>query len=160
MDDKKHRQTKTILKILGVIFATGGLICAIIGFADFFRAFGGEGVPKLFFLCFIGFPILFVGIVCLTFGFRKEITRYVKNESVPVINEAGEELQPAVRAVTRAVKEGLTEENGVRCGCGAVNGKGSKFCKECGKPLAAICPTCGEENAAGSKFCNHCGKQL
>lgn len=112
MDDKKHRQTKTILKILGVIFATGGLICAIIGFADFFRAFGGEGMPKLFFLCFIGFPMLFVGIVCLTFGFRKEITRYVKNESVPVINEAGEELQPAVRAVTRAVKEGLTEENG------------------------------------------------
>ena len=88
MDDKKHRQTKTILKILGVIFATGGLICAIRGFADCFRAFGGEGVPKLFFLCFIGFPILFVGIVCLTFGFRKEITRYVKNESVPVINEA------------------------------------------------------------------------
>lgn len=38
--------------------------------------------------------MLFVGIVCLTFGFRKEITRYVKNESVPVINEAGEELQP------------------------------------------------------------------
>ena len=144
MDDKKHRQTKTILKILGVIFATGGLICAIIGFADFFRAFGGEGMPKLF----------------LTFGFRKEITRYVKNESVPVINEAGEELQPAVRAVTRAVKEGLTEENGVCCDCGAVNGKGSKFCKECGKPLAAICPACDEENAAGSKFCNHCGKQL
>ena len=112
MDDKKHRQPTSILKILGVIFATGGLICAIIGFADFFRAFGGEGMPKLFFLCFIGFPMLFVGIVCLTFGFRKEITRYVKNESVPVINEAGEELQPAVRAVTRAVKEGLTEENG------------------------------------------------
>ena len=83
MDDKKHRQTKTILKILGVIFATGGLICAIIGFADFFRAFGGEGVPKLFFLCFIGFPILFVGIVCLTFGFRKRSRATLKTNRCP-----------------------------------------------------------------------------
>lgn len=160
MDENKHKQTKRILKILGALFAPAGLICAVIGFADFFSAFGSKEMPKLTFLCFIGFPLLFVGVAFLMFGFKREITRYVKNESVPVLNEAGEELQPAVRAVARAVKEGISEEDGVRCACGAVNEKGSKFCKECGKPLACDCPACGEKNAAGSKFCNHCGKQL
>lgn len=56
MDDKKHRQTKTILKILGVIFATGGLICAIIGFADFFRAFAARVCRNCSFYALSVFP--------------------------------------------------------------------------------------------------------
>ena len=31
--------------------------------------------------------------------------RYTKNEAVPVINEASEELKPAVKSVAEAVKE-------------------------------------------------------
>jgi membrane protease subunit (stomatin/prohibitin family) len=38
----------------------------------------------------------------------------------------------------------------------------SKFCPECGKPVAATieCPQCHTENPAGAKFCSNCGTKL
>jgi hypothetical protein len=49
------------------------------------------------------------------------------------------------------------------CGqCGAEVGS-SKFCPECGKPVAkaapAHCPNCGNETHGG-KFCGNCGTKL
>jgi class 3 adenylate cyclase/tetratricopeptide (TPR) repeat protein len=41
--------------------------------------------------------------------------------------------------------------------CGADNPTGSKFCSECGGPLAASCPSCGAPVPAAAKFCNECG---
>jgi membrane protease subunit (stomatin/prohibitin family) len=53
--------------------------------------------------------------------------------------------------------------SGVQCpGCGAVV-QPSKFCAECGKPLAPVkkfCGQCGTEVAAGSKFCGGCGNAV
>ena len=43
--------------------------------------------------------------------------------------------------------------------CGSANPDGSKFCSECGGPLARACPSCGNPAAAG-KFCNECGTSL
>lgn len=48
---------------------------------------------------FVGLPLLGIGFAITSFAFRREISRYVKNESVPVINEAGKELTPAVRDI-------------------------------------------------------------
>lgn len=42
--------------------------------------------------------------------------------------------------------------------CGASNPKGSRFCNQCGTPLA--CPNCGNVNPPGSRFCNACGTVL
>ncbi|MBR1271939.1 AAA family ATPase [Bradyrhizobium sp. AUGA SZCCT0222] len=36
----------------------------------------------------------------------------------------------------------------------------SKFCNQCGIPLAQACPACGHGNTARSKFCNECGATL
>ena len=42
--------------------------------------------------------------------------------------------------------------------CGAANDKKSKFCSECGSPLAGIvCSSCGMQIGAGYKFCPNCG---
>ncbi|GMR23572.1 MAG: hypothetical protein BMS9Abin37_2014 [Acidobacteriota bacterium] len=45
-------------------------------------------------------------------------------------------------------------------GCGEHNPKGSKFCLECGKPVAATCASCGESLPAKARFCNACGKKV
>ena len=113
-------------------------------------------MPKLFFLAFIGLPMLGIGAGLLTLAFRREIATYSKNESVPVINEASSEIAPAIQNVVKAAKT----ESGVRCECGALNDADAKFCKACGKPLAKTCDNCGEANSADSAYCNNCGNKL
>ena len=46
----------------------------------------------------------------------------------------------------------------MRCAaCGTENRAGSRFCDNCGSPLATACPTCGEPNRADARFCASCG---
>ncbi len=50
--------------------------------------------------------------------------------------------------------------NGVMCSnCGKPVPSGSKFCPECGTPVAQkkFCTNCGKELPAGTKFCPNCG---
>lgn len=44
--------------------------------------------------------------------------------------------------------------------CGFENREGSRFCVECGAPLALRCPSCSAEYRAGQKFCGECGTAL
>lgn len=157
-DKQKHLKTKRNLKIIGLTLLIVGAVCVIVGFVDFFISMG-NGMPKLFWLMFIGFPMIAVGIFLSSMGFRKEIAGYVKNESVPVINEMGQEIKPAISAVSSAVKEGLQEE--IVCdACGTKNDLDSKFCSNCGKSLVCLCPECGEQVKPNSNFCDNCGKKL
>ena len=135
---EKHEKLKKKLKIAGFVLVIGG------------------AMPKLFFLAFIGLPMLGIGAGLLAFAFRREIATYSKNESVPVINEASSEIAPAIQNVVKAAKA----ESGVRCECGALNDADAKFCKACGKPLAKTCDNCGENNSADSAYCNNCGNKL
>jgi len=57
----KHKGTRSFLRITGLVVASVGLIFLIIGMASFFSAFGGRGSPRLFWCCFVGMPLLFVG---------------------------------------------------------------------------------------------------
>jgi class 3 adenylate cyclase/tetratricopeptide (TPR) repeat protein len=41
--------------------------------------------------------------------------------------------------------------------CGTENRPGSRFCDNCGTPLASACPNCGESNRADARFCASCG---
>ena len=41
--------------------------------------------------------------------------------------------------------------------CGTANEADSRFCKECGSPLARACPSCGRAADADAKFCAGCG---
>ena len=49
----------------------------------------------------------------------------------------------------------------MRCSsCGADNRPGSKFCSECGSPLARTCPNCSTAVSPEAKFCAECGAPL
>lgn len=156
----KHEKTKKKLKIIGPCVLGAGLIFAIVGFVDFFKAFNSSDMtgPKLFWCLFIGFPMIAIGLMITVIGFNREMARYMKNEKVPVVNEMGEEITPAVKAVASAVKS--TEEK-PRCPyCGAETEKDSMFCPECGKQLKKTCSSCGETVDGDSKYCDNCGIKL
>lgn len=167
MNEQKHNETKKKLRIAGIILLVIGAICAITGFADMFISVSNAGMPSLFFLLFLGFPMIFIGTVLLIFSFKKEIGTYIKNESVPVINEAADELKPAVKSVVSAVKEGLKgeetkDEKGERVcpHCGKHNDDDHAFCAYCGKPLGKVCPVCGAKQNLDDAFCGKCGAKL
>ena len=70
----------------------------------------------------------------------------------------------AEEEAARAAAEAEAEK--FRCqSCGTVNPAGTRFCQECGAPLAApppppakkFCGNCGTEIAPGVRFCGGCG---
>lgn len=153
-----HQKTKKQLKVIGIILVSIGGVCAIIGFVDFFIAMANMSQPTMFFLLFIGIPLLGIGGSILGFAFRSEIMRYNKNESVPIINEASDEMKPTFRNVASAVKESMNES--IVCSCGTTNDKDSRFCKKCGKELYKVCPNCNAKVENDSEFCTKCGTKL
>lgn len=159
MDNNNHEETKKKLKIIGSIILGVGITLSAIGLISFFSAFGSDNFPKLFFLVFPGFPMIGIGASMLSFAYKREIMRYSKNESVPVINEAIEEVSPTVKKVVSGEK--TSDEKTKKCpNCGAENPDKNKFCPECGATLDKICPTCGNTVDADDKFCPNCGTKL
>ena len=178
MDDEekqKHERTKKKLKIIGTVLLVIGILCEAVGFLDINLTVNNmSGFPTLFFLPFLGAPCLFIGVVLLIFGCRKEIMTFTKNEVVPVVNDAAEELTPAIKSVVGAVKDSLKDENssknekqekseksGTVCPkCGSLNQPENKFCDKCGTQLFKICPACGARQDGDDVFCGECGAKL
>ena len=71
----KHNGTRSFLRIAGPLIAAVGLVFLIIGMASFFSAFGGGASPHLFWCCFVGMPVLFIGGVLCMFGFMGAVVR-------------------------------------------------------------------------------------
>ena len=109
----RHKGTRSFLRVAGPLVAAVGLLFLIIGMASFFSAFGGSGSPRLFWCCFVGMPLLFVGGGMCMFGFMGAVARYTAAEQVPVatdaINDLAEGTQGAVKTVARAIAEGVKE---------------------------------------------------
>ncbi len=57
--DQKHKKNKRTLQILGCVFTVLGLALMITGFVDFFISANNSDMPSLFFLLFLGFPLVF-----------------------------------------------------------------------------------------------------
>ena len=157
---KKHENVKSKLKIAGFIIVAAGVILTAIGFMSMFKtAFSGEGMSKLFFLSFIGVPLLGVGGAILGFAYQREVMNYTKNEGMPVIKEV---VKEAVATMNDADKES-NSENGrsiAVCECGQVNKSDNNYCSKCGKPLHKTCKFCGEEVEIDARFCPKCGKPI
>jgi hypothetical protein len=85
----------------------------IVGTANFFASAGSFEPPRLFWCNFVGMPLLFVGGAMSMFGYMGAFQRYVAGESAPVakdvVNYMGENVQPGVKAVTKAATEGILE---------------------------------------------------
>ena len=118
LQSPKHKGTRTFLRVAGLSVAAVGLTFLVIGMVSFFSAFGMDGSPRLFWCCFVGMPLLFVGVVLCMFGFMGAVARYTAAEQVPVATDALSDLaegtqgavETVARAVAKGVKDGLTDK--------------------------------------------------
>ncbi len=162
-DEEKKKK----MKVLGFAMLIAGVALAATAFVDFFVAIArisrgiGSGMPRLFFLGFIGLPLIAFGSAILKFAYMGKIARYTSNEVSPVIKDTANFLLDGTRDSIAGVFEGIKEGPGMKCRfCGEVNKKDSRFCDNCGKPLAKICLSCSTANDADAKYCRNCGKTL
>lgn len=113
MQSTHHKTVRNTLRILGPITALIGLVFVIVGMASFFSSMGGPSMPRYFWCCFVGMPLLFAGTVMCQFGFLGAVHRYVAGESVPVVKDAtnyiAEGVSPGLKAAAKAVAEGVVE---------------------------------------------------
>ncbi len=113
LQSAQHSSIRTVLRLAGPVIAGVGLLFIIVGFGSFFASFGSFKPPRFFWCAFVGIPLLFVGIVMCMFGYLGAFQRQVAGESgavaKDVVNYMGENIQPGVKAVARAVTEGVVE---------------------------------------------------
>ena len=100
----------------------------------------------MFWLIFVGMPLMFVGGVMSQYGFMGVVARYVAGEAAPVatdtINYFADETKGAVETVAKSAAMGIAE--GIEAG--KMDAKKS-FCPHCGLPVKAdfsFCPKCGK----------------
>ena len=166
----KHAGVQSLLRILGpiLILVGGGLLATGVLVTFVFR-----GGTSIFFLSFIGMPILFVGTVMTGYGFMGAVTRYAAQEVAPVgkdtFNYMAEGTQEFVSTAARSIGAGLAEGMGdagtseapsIRCHkCNEANDADAKFCDACGASLekSKACPKCEELNDPDAGFCDNCG---
>ena len=113
LQSPRHSGIRGVLRIGGPLIAAIGLLFMIVGFGSFFASFGSFEPPRYFWCAFVGMPLLFVGIAMCMYGYLGAFYRYVAGESAPVakdvVNYMGENVQPGVKAVTKAATEGVIE---------------------------------------------------
>ena len=113
IESARHTKIRSFLRIAGPLLAFVGIILLAIGTISFFAAFGSFQPPRLFWYCFVGMPILFVGLVMSKFGYFGSVARYVAAESAPVakdtFNYMAEGTKDGVKTVARSVAEGVQE---------------------------------------------------
>ncbi|MGN0807751.1 MAG: zinc ribbon domain-containing protein [Candidatus Coproplasma sp.] len=173
LQEEKHAKVKKTLKIVGFVLLGCGAVLDIVFFVNFIASMISFAMPNLFFCGVIGLPLTGLGLSLISIGFRREISTYMKNEGVPVVNDAAQELKPAVKAVAEAVKEVNAEaqtgekkgaeqgEKPIVCpACGKENQPKNNFCDGCGAQLFKLCPKCGARQEADDVFCGNCGCKL
>lgn len=139
-----YEKSKKVLRTIGLTMSISGLICIIIGMIDFFSSFN-DGVPKLFFLLFIGLPLFGIGLGLTIMSYADKIHKYAASQVMPTIKESVNYVMG---------------DNSICPKCGEKNEKGSLYCNKCGEPLKRICPKCGEEIPFDSNYCNKCGSKI
>ena len=166
----KYSKLNKVLRILGFIFLPLGIICTLTGMIDFFVAASKFGTPNLFFLCFIGMPLIFVGTICLINGYRKQINQYHASQTAPVTKDVAnymidgtrESLTKTVTSINNSINSTSSDSTNINIceKCGEKNPIDAKFCSNCGSEIKIKCPQCGHEMDDGAKFCNNCGYKL
>jgi hypothetical protein len=171
--DPSHGKKRKWLRFVGPVFLGLGVICTSTAFIDFVLAVNGRGEPKLFWMAFIGMPMMFFGFVLTSAGFMGAAHRYVANETAPVAKDTlnymadgtKEGIQTIATAVGTGIRTGMSGQAApqVRCHkCNHANDAHARFCQQCGTPLGKSipCPSCDELNDPDAKFCDECGQPL
>ena len=154
-----HRQVKLLLRTIGIILLVGGLTLTVIGFMNF-----GNFENNLFMLVMLGIPCIGLGIGLTVFSFTQSISRYIKNEHAPIVNELAEDITPAIRSFAKATKDGFTGNPPRVCAkCGNQLDTDDAFCSNCGQDITVqnkFCSKCGAGIETDDKFCSKCGAPL
>ncbi|MFO7901989.1 MAG: zinc ribbon domain-containing protein [Planctomycetota bacterium] len=171
--DEGHQQVRSVLRVVGPMVATTGLVLVVIGLGSFFSSFGSFGPPRYFWCAFVGIPLLGVGFAICRFAFMGRVARYVANEVAPVgkdtFNYMASGTKDAVGDLASAVGEGLRAGNSteptrlIRCHkCNRDNDAAANFCNGCGAALqkSKACPSCHELNDPDARFCDNCGQEI
>lgn len=171
--DDGHRQTRSVLRVVGPSVALAGLVFVVIGFGSFFASFGSFAPPRYFWCAFVGMPLLGVGIAICKFAFMGRVARYVANEVAPVgkdtFNYMADGTKEGVQELASAVGDGLRSDSFaepkrvVRCHkCNLDNDSDANFCSGCGSALrkSKECPNCRELNDPDARFCDNCGQAV
>ena len=106
---------RNFLRIAGVAVLLLGIICVAVGSA---LAFSGQ--MGMFWLAFVGMPMMFVGSVMCMGGFMGAVARFMAGETAPVgvdtAKYTAEETKGAVETVAKAAVKGVIE--GIEAGRG------------------------------------------
>lgn len=113
IESPRHQTIRTILRVGGPLLLLAGLTLLIVGMVSFFSSFGTFESPRYFWCAFVSIPLLFVGQVMSFKGYMGSMMRYMAGETAPVakdvVNYMGENIQPGIKAVAKAVTEGIME---------------------------------------------------
>jgi hypothetical protein len=146
-----------------------GALLMLVGLWSFFASFGSFEPPRYFWCCFLGMPLIMVGLVMCQFGFLGAIFRYQAGEIAPVgkdaFNYLADGTKGGVKTVASAVgaglREALNKTTSIACPhCEHRNDADAKFCDECGTAMSQRCGSCGERNDGDAKFCSACGRSF
>lgn len=167
LNDPRHEEIRSALRVVGPAVAGVGLIFLIIGVGNFLLAFGGHEPPRLFWCAFVGAPLLAVGSAISKFAYFGAVARYLASEAAPVGKDVANYMvdgtRDSIRDVATAIGQGFAagyDSTATHCTkCGADNDESAQFCNQCGAPLAESkrCAKCGELNDTDARYCGHCG---
>lgn len=163
IDEAKAKKNSKILLCVGIPLL-------VIGFLFFFvGAFTmGSGVD-LFFLSFLGMPLMFAGGVCIMLGSMRSAHKFITSSTASTkkdyMNYMMDETSDSARNFASNIASGINEARGggKSCPhCGNINLNDAKYCSQCGEKLSSskYCSSCGEENDSNAKYCSNCGKRL
>jgi len=137
---------------------------------------GESGLPggiKLFFLAFLGLPMMGVGAMITKFAYMGSVFRYIAGETAPVgkdtFNYMADGTKDSIGDLAQSIGAGLAtgmagqrpQAEQVPCpGCGHTCSADARFCDQCGTviPGDVRCNACGNLNDPAAKFCDQCGQ--
>lgn len=161
----EHPETKRKLKIAGWIILPIGGVLTLVGFIDFFVSINNSSMPGLFFLLFLGLPMIGLGATLLRFGYLKEVGQYIAGETAPIAKDVANYMLDGTRdelvKTVDALKGNQTASKVNVCArCGAENPEDALYCSRCGSKIVLQCPYCGKQIDDGASFCSYCGKRI
>lgn len=137
---------RSAMRIVGPAMVGLGVVMAGIALFDFFAAFGGFGMPRNFWMAFIGLPLIAIGSAITKFAYLGPASRFVAGEVTPTIRDTLGALGLGGPTTCAA--------------CGGQNAPDATFCDDCGVPMRLKCAGCGMTNAGDARFCKGCGAEL
>ncbi len=114
-----HNANRSLMRRAGVVLTVTGGVFILVGGIDFFSAFGTFHPPTLFWCFFVGMPLVALGGNLLRLGYLGAVSRYVAEETVPVVRDSVVEVAEGLRPTIRDIASDLSSP--ARDGSGAAD---------------------------------------